>query len=163
LGSGSEIRVNWEAVGAIAEFVGAIGVIASLFYLASQIRRNSASVEAATASSVSESSQQRLLAVAQSPELAEAIRKTLAGEELIGNEATLVEFYSRAMVRSIENTFIQYQRGLIGSDLWTGHESLLQTYLRAPEFSGWWATDRDSYDQRFRAIVDRLLGEPTAA
>jgi hypothetical protein len=32
--------LNWEAIGALAELVGAIGVIASLAYLASQIRQN---------------------------------------------------------------------------------------------------------------------------
>ena len=34
--------MNWEAVGAISEVVGAIGVIATLAYLAVQIRQNSA-------------------------------------------------------------------------------------------------------------------------
>jgi hypothetical protein len=33
--------VNWDAVGAVAELVGALGVIASLAYLAVQIRQNS--------------------------------------------------------------------------------------------------------------------------
>ena len=33
-----EDSMNWEAIGAIAESLGAIGVIASLVYLASQIR-----------------------------------------------------------------------------------------------------------------------------
>lgn len=32
--------MNWEAVGAVAELVGAIGVIASLLYLAIQVRSN---------------------------------------------------------------------------------------------------------------------------
>jgi hypothetical protein len=32
--------MNWEAIGAIAELLGAIGVIASLVYLATQIRSN---------------------------------------------------------------------------------------------------------------------------
>ncbi len=34
--------MNWDAVGAIAEIVGAIAVIASIVYLATQIRSNSA-------------------------------------------------------------------------------------------------------------------------
>ena len=33
--------MNWDATGAMAELVGAIGVILSLFYLAYQIRLNS--------------------------------------------------------------------------------------------------------------------------
>jgi hypothetical protein len=59
--------MNWDALGAIAELVGAIGVVASLFYVASQIRRNSSALEAATNQAVSDSTQQRLLAPAQSP------------------------------------------------------------------------------------------------
>ena len=38
--------MNWEALGAIAELVGAIAVIATLVYLAIQIRQNTASVKA---------------------------------------------------------------------------------------------------------------------
>jgi len=33
--------MDWDAIGAIAELAGAIGVIASLLYLATQIRQNS--------------------------------------------------------------------------------------------------------------------------
>jgi hypothetical protein len=44
--------VNWDAIGAIAELVGAAGVVASLVYLTSQIRSNSRSVEAATSHSI---------------------------------------------------------------------------------------------------------------
>ena len=154
--------MDWEAVGAVAELGGAIGVIASLFYLAAQIQRNSTTVEAATASSISESSQQRLLAVAQTPELADAIRKMQIGEELTGCEATQLAFFFRAMVRSIENTFTQYQRGMIGLEVWRGHESLLQA-VRLPEASSWWASERESYDPKFRTIIDRLLSEPPTA
>ena len=32
--------MNWEAIGAIAELLGAVGVIASLVYLATQIRHS---------------------------------------------------------------------------------------------------------------------------
>ncbi len=32
--------MNWDAIGAIAELLGAVGVIASLVYLATQIRQN---------------------------------------------------------------------------------------------------------------------------
>jgi hypothetical protein len=39
--------VNWEAIAAIGEVVGAAGVIASLIYLAVQIRQNTAALRAA--------------------------------------------------------------------------------------------------------------------
>ena len=40
--------LNWDAIGAIAELAGAVGVIASLFYLGSQIRQNTRSVRASS-------------------------------------------------------------------------------------------------------------------
>ncbi len=38
--------MNWDAIGAIAELLGAIGVIGSLVYLATQIRQNTTTVRA---------------------------------------------------------------------------------------------------------------------
>ena len=37
--------MNWEAIGAVGEVLGAIGVIATLVYLAVQIRQNSTVLE----------------------------------------------------------------------------------------------------------------------
>ena len=37
--------MNWDAIGAIAELLGAIGVIASLVYLAGQIRHSREQLE----------------------------------------------------------------------------------------------------------------------
>ena len=40
--------MNWDAIGAIAELLGAVGVIASLVYLATQIRHSRDQMRAAT-------------------------------------------------------------------------------------------------------------------
>ena len=40
--------MNWEAMGAIGEIVGAVGVIATLGYLAFQVRQNSNVTRSAT-------------------------------------------------------------------------------------------------------------------
>ncbi len=40
--------MNWDAIGAIAELLGAVGVIASLVYLATQIRQSHQATRAST-------------------------------------------------------------------------------------------------------------------
>jgi hypothetical protein len=45
--------MNWEAIGAAAELLGAIGVIATLAYLAVQIRHSSDQLKKNTQSNVS--------------------------------------------------------------------------------------------------------------
>ena len=52
--------MNWEAIGAIGEFVGALGVITSLIYLAIQIRSDAAARRAETSHA-----QSRMLSEAQ--------------------------------------------------------------------------------------------------
>ena len=46
--------MNWEAIGAIAESLGAIGVIATLAYLAQQIRHNTSMGRSAAATATSQ-------------------------------------------------------------------------------------------------------------
>jgi len=155
--------VNWEALAAVAELAGAVGVIASLFYLGSQLRRNSASIEAATALSISEATQQRLLAVAQTPGLAEAFSKMLAGQELSAAERVQVTFFQRATLRGIESTFAQQNRGLLANDVRRGYEALLQRQVRMPIFHDWWSVERHSFDPAFRELVEELLRQESAA
>ena len=40
--------MNWEAIGAIGEFVGAVAVVVTLIYLAVQVRRGTSTTQAAS-------------------------------------------------------------------------------------------------------------------
>ncbi len=89
--------MNWDALGAIAELLGAVGVIASLFYVASQIRRNSGALEASTNQAVADATQQRLLVPAQSPELAAALAKGLSETSTLSpGERVQLDFFARS-------------------------------------------------------------------
>jgi len=46
--------MNWEALGAVAELLGAIGVIATLVYLSAQIRHNNDQLRGAATTAVYE-------------------------------------------------------------------------------------------------------------
>ena len=46
--------MNWDAVGAFAELAGALGIVVSLVYLATQLRQNSALLKAPIASATRE-------------------------------------------------------------------------------------------------------------
>jgi hypothetical protein len=154
--------MNWEAIGAFAELLGAVGVIISLFYLASQIRRNSASVEAATALSISQATQQRLLVPAQSPELAGALRRAFYGEVLSDAEQEQVRFFTRASLRGIENSYVQYKRGMISRQVFSGYEALLETNIRLGVVSDWWSLERETFEADFQKIVDAALSKHPA-
>ncbi len=155
--------MNWDAIGAVAEILGAIGVIASLFYLAGQIRRNSESVEAGTVQALSGATQNRLLAVAQSTGLAESFAKAMSGGDLSPAERAQLSFFTRASVREVENSFVQYRRGMIPVEVWRGYESLLRINLRGGVVEEWWSIEGATFDPEFRALVEEMLKEHAAA
>ena len=156
--------MHWDALGAVAEFLGAIGVIASLFYVASQIRRNSTALEAATNQAVSDSTQQRLLVPAQNPELATALAKVREDmNELSPAERVQLAFFTRATFRGVQNAFFQHRQGLMPESAWRDYEAIIRMNLTRPDVREWWLSERNSYGDEFVSYVDRLLTEPPAA
>jgi hypothetical protein len=156
--------MNWDAIGAIAELFGAVGVIASLFYVASQIRRNSLALEAATNQAVSDSTQQRLLAPAENPDLASALAKARSDPDgLTPAEETQLAFFTRATFRGIQNAYFQHRQGLLSEAAWRDYEAIIRRNLDRPDVPRWWPGERDSYDEEFAGYVDRLLARSPAA
>jgi len=156
--------MHWDALGAVAELLGAIGVIASLFYVAAQIRRNSSALEAATNQAVSDSTQDRLLAAAQNPSLAAALANARNDfDGLSPTERVQLAFFTRATFRGIQNVFFQHQQGLLSEAAWGDYEVIIRNNLSRPDVPVWWPTERDSYDEAFAEYVDRMLAEAPAA
>ena len=62
--------VNWEAIAAVGQLVGALAVLATLIYLAVQIRQNTAAVATATYESAMTGFNDINVVVASHPSLA---------------------------------------------------------------------------------------------
>jgi hypothetical protein len=76
--------MNWDAVGALAEIIGALGVLVTLIYLATQIRDNTRSLQAASLQSVLEGPRDRyFLPMAQSDDMADIYARGLSSLDLL--------------------------------------------------------------------------------
>jgi hypothetical protein len=156
--------MNWDALGAVAELAGAIGVIASLFYVASQIRRNSHALEAATNQAISDATQQRLLAPVQNSEFAETFAKAETDTHgLSPGERVQLDFFSRATFRGIQNAYFQHRKGIISDDAWKDYEVVVQNLRRRAHVRDWWSTERDTYDEAFVEHIEGLALRSPAA
>ena len=151
--------MGWEAVGALAELVGAIGVIATLFYLSSQIRRNSRALEAGTNQAIADATQERLLAVAQNPELAAAYAKASIREQLSPTEEVQVAFFTRATFRGVQNAFFQHRSGLISEEAWRDYEQVLRNIARGGHMEAWWRGERSTFDESFANHYEKLISD----
>jgi hypothetical protein len=69
--------LNWEAVGALGEIVGAFAVVLTLVYLSMQTRQNTFAVRHATTRGVTEDANSWRYKIIESPEVAELFRTGL--------------------------------------------------------------------------------------
>ena len=105
--------MNWDAIGAIGEIIGAAAVLGSLIYLAVQIRQNTRSVEASTMQNLSEGNKDIYLTLATDPNLASIFLKEANGIVLTEEEEFRLGAFQAVGWRAMENMFLQAQRGII--------------------------------------------------
>jgi len=78
--------MNWDAIGAITELLGAIGVISSLVYLAAQIRDGRHALRASTYSEIFQGVHEAINSVLHVPGLAGIVSSGMADYEQLGYE-----------------------------------------------------------------------------
>jgi hypothetical protein len=151
--------MNWEAVAAIAEALGALAVFASLVYLALQIRQNTASIKASTYDSfVSQQSDLANLVLSD-----EAIGRVWARgfsklDELDPTERARFGILMERLFRHLESAHRQCATGLIDSDLFDAWWKSSLRYAREPGAMAWWQANQEIFTPTFREFVDHQLG-----
>jgi hypothetical protein len=122
-----------EDLGNIGEFLGAIGVVVSLVYLALQIRLNSRSIQASSYQSMTSHLAELNRVVVESPEIARILDvgsqdlTNLSAEERSRFELILVN-----RLRHFETLHYHYVRGLLEEPVWQAYRNVLGDILNSP-------------------------------
>ena len=75
--------MNWEAIGAVAEAAGALGVLVSIVYLALQVKQNTEESRIARAQSLNTANADANALVANNPELSVIVRSGMIDFEAL--------------------------------------------------------------------------------
>jgi len=120
-------------LGNIGEFIGAIVVIVSFFYLALQIRQNTRAVRNSTYQSVFDSSYRVPELILANPHLERIYRlgrKDLG--QLTDEERPQFRLLIDQFMNVFETMFLQYERGTLDEDFWHAREYGLRALLLQP-------------------------------
>jgi hypothetical protein len=115
---------NWEAIGAIGEILGAIGVIATLLYLARQTVINTRAVEASSARELTIAESEMHRDLSRDPSLKRTFQKSLQVPMEEYDELEWIEFRTLAM-----SIFLQFEAHHVDRHLQIGHEEQIQSRL----------------------------------
>jgi hypothetical protein len=155
--------VNWEAVGAIGEVVGAAAVVISLLYLAVQIRHSTAVARAATRHELSRDMQGLASDLLNTPDMARLLQRHFAGESLEPHELTRLQARAFRDFHFCYNAFDQYREGMLNETEWHAiRENHKQLLLYAPAYRDYWNSERTLFSSRFQDEMDRMMSEAVA-
>jgi hypothetical protein len=152
--------VNWDAVGALAELAGAVGVVVTLGYLASQIRQNSKLLRASTTASSNEVQTHMTALLAQDPEAARIFWDGLADRDSLSEpDRRRFDPLLTLFLQPIRQQY-QFERDGIGSaEEWAYQTQGLAWVFEQRGARQWWRAWSGQYPQGFRDVVDCLIRE----
>ncbi len=149
-----------EQWASLAEVIGAAGVIASLVYLAMQIRQNTSMVAANTFQAISSTSSNLVMGLTQTPELADSMLKAFnRPDELTDRERFFVDVYLRALTRNFENYYYQNQQGFLDDELWAGYSAALMELLNHEFGRSYWSRNKHVFGVTYARFVDSRLAK----
>ena len=147
--------VNLETINAIAQLLAAIGVIASLFYLAAQIRQNTRSMRAVVVDSLAHSLIDLLAPQASDVEFTRAFSRVIkdwdnaSDEDRMRTVAVLL-----CTFKLFENAWFQRRQGTLDAQQWEGWDAYARMYFHLPGVKSWWLLRRATFAAGFRDYVE---------
>jgi hypothetical protein len=146
--------MNWDAVAAVAQLLGSLGVIATLVYLAVQIRQNSTLLTSSLADSTRDAQSEltRLLASDR-----EALRVFWAG---LNDRSSLTEL-DRLQFDALLSLWLLTARQFF--DQGKPDAGGLQWMLCNPNVLEWWATYSSTFLQSDRDYINRTINDLSLA
>ena len=145
--------MNWSAIGAVAELVGAVAVVVSLLYVAAQVKASTRQARhdagrdlAARVSDVS-------LAVASDPELGRLLVQGGADPDLLspGDQARFRGLMN-SLFRGLEQQYLLRREGSLDDESWAAVERMIRDWVALPgvqlyfrDRGGWYTTSFVEY------------------
>jgi hypothetical protein len=121
--------LNWEAISAIGQVVGAVAVVISLIYVASEVRRNTRATQLAAMRSMHDAFNRWIQQLGQYPQLAEVYYRGLHDSESL-QPTDFVRFSFDFLRRCITSKRRAISKNVCGG----GEKRPCKTSTRIPEF-----------------------------
>ena len=162
--------MNWEAISAIGQIVGALAVVISLIYLANGVRSSARATRIASERSLVEMLIRFVQQLAEHPHLSELYYRGIHDfESLEGAERVRFSALMDQLFRLYEETYYGQSEGHVAARIWRQAEAPLRDFNGYPGVQAWWRSRSHWVSEDFANLVNqlqrtakapRLYGEP---
>ena len=150
--------MNWDAVGALAEVIGAITVVITLVYVAAEIRQNTKSNRNVALQTISTQNADWLSLITQDEGVARLFRvgqqdpQELSDDERVRYGMLMTQFF-----RVFDTQFYQYKTKVLPEEFWQSSVRSMQAILRRKGARMWWTKYGAQMTLPFQQFLDDLI------
>ena len=155
--------MNWDAIGAIGEIVGAGAVVVSLLYLAVQTRENAKSLKANALWNAETIFGEVNYSHGSNPEWALLLNKAFNPEAKASDfseaELSQVQFTIRGAMQYFQAQWVMCKEGILPESFWMRRRQFVRDMIEAPLIGKLWQEEVQNHiiDEEFRKEVESLL------
>ena len=147
--------MNWEAIGALGNVVGGVGVIVTLVYLALQIRQNTKALKVSAYADFVTRHLHNLEIETQHAEL--IVRSRSPSFSASPSELQVLTAHHSGYVRNGDALFYQFQQGLLDKSRWESAAKMVAGLITESELNrSIWRDYQHRYEPGYRAEINRL-------
>lgn len=148
--------MNWDAIGAVGEILGALAVVVTLFYLARQVRQNTIVTRAETTKDLYLASVRSIMDLAGNEQLTRTWADIRQFPDLDHTRRWAV-FQSFFRLYELQHNF--NRQGLLDPDIADAYQRVVHMFGGSRHFPEYWAAARETFSPEFAAWVDDQLRE----
>ena len=147
--------MDWEAVGAIGNLVGAVAVVVSLAYLALQVRGQNNEARAAAMHEIYAGFRESIATFAKRDQAEVMARANEDFDSLSDGDLIILISAAQVLLRLWEEAFHQHNQGRLDAHIWDVIADQYSSLLGNPAIGNVWELRKEFYDPRFRAYVEQ--------
>ena len=130
--------MNWDALGAIGEIVGAIAVVLTLGYFATQIRQSAKSSRQQSYHDLVTRRFDFFNRHVESADFTSIFINGMRGDPLDEIEAQRFTSSMLNFVSHVQDVYLQHRSGLVEDDVWIAERQYFSACMGLPGFVAWW-------------------------
>lgn len=156
--------MNWDAIGALANLIGAAAVVVSVLYLGRQIRTGTRELRSSTRDSSFHSLMEWNYYVMSDPELGWIFQSGCRDfGSLPEKERARLVHVMYSFFKMFENIYLHHLDGTIEDSVWTHNQPMLLAYAQLPGARYYLAHRRKIFDPRFWQFLEDCQPEDVPA
>jgi len=147
-------------IGNLSEIIAAVGVIASVVYLALQVKKQTEEARLEASRDISSNFIETLRTVSENPELAKILPSGMQNYDgLEGEDRLRINYYFAAIFRIAEQQYLHTTRGTLDSMYFESFVLAFQGLLSNDGPRQWWEHNQNIFSLGFRNFVDKTIAD----